>query len=81
MTVPRFASGPDKREHRRYHTAIKRLLTITEMLRHGPVWQAKLVAEFGVTARTIRRDMATIGEVLPVYDEWEDGKKVWRLVR
>jgi predicted DNA-binding transcriptional regulator YafY len=42
---------------------------------------AQLGAEFGVTERTIRRDIEALQEAgFPIYDELVDGKKVWRLV-
>jgi predicted DNA-binding transcriptional regulator YafY len=40
-----------------------------------------LAAEHGVTERTIRRDLEALQEAgFPLYDERQDGKKVWRLV-
>jgi predicted DNA-binding transcriptional regulator YafY len=42
---------------------------------------AKLAAEYGVTERTIRRDVEALQEAgFPLYDDRADGKKVWRLV-
>ena len=42
---------------------------------------AKLASEFGVTERTIRRDVEALQEAgFPLYDDRADGKKVWRLV-
>src|SRR5262245_57716195 len=42
---------------------------------------AKLAAEYGVTERTIRRDVEALQEAgFPLYEDRADGKKVWRLV-
>jgi predicted DNA-binding transcriptional regulator YafY len=42
---------------------------------------ASLAEEHGVTERTIRRDLEALQEAgFPLYDEREDGRKVWRLV-
>jgi proteasome accessory factor B len=42
---------------------------------------AKLADEHGVTERTIRRDIEALQEAgFPLYDDRQDGKKVWRLV-
>jgi predicted DNA-binding transcriptional regulator YafY len=42
---------------------------------------AKLAHEFGVTERTIRRDIEALQEAgFPIYDDRANGKKVWRLV-
>ncbi|HXY39885.1 MAG TPA: transcriptional regulator [Vicinamibacteria bacterium] len=42
---------------------------------------AKLGAAYGVTERTIRRDIEALQEAgFPIYDDRLDGKKVWRLV-
>jgi proteasome accessory factor B len=42
---------------------------------------ARLAAEHGVTERTIRRDVEALQEAgFPLYDDRQDGKKVWRLV-
>jgi proteasome accessory factor B len=42
---------------------------------------AALAAEHGVTERTIRRDIEALQEAgFPLYDDRQDGKKVWRLV-
>jgi predicted DNA-binding transcriptional regulator YafY len=42
---------------------------------------AKLGAAYGVTERTIRRDIEALQEAgFPIYDDRVDGKKVWRLV-
>jgi predicted DNA-binding transcriptional regulator YafY len=41
----------------------------------------KLAAAFGVTERTVRRDIEALQEAgFPLYDDRIDGKKVWRLV-
>ena len=41
----------------------------------------KLAHQFGVTERTIRRDVEALQEAgFPLYDDRADGKKVWRLV-
>ena len=40
-----------------------------------------LAEEHGVTERTIRRDIEALQEAgFPLYDEWRDGRKIWRLV-
>jgi predicted DNA-binding transcriptional regulator YafY len=40
-----------------------------------------LAEEHGVTERTIRRDLEALQEAgFPLYDEREDGRKVWRLI-
>jgi proteasome accessory factor B len=42
---------------------------------------AKLAHEFGVTERTVRRDIEALQEAgFPIYDDRAHGKKVWRLV-
>jgi predicted DNA-binding transcriptional regulator YafY len=42
---------------------------------------AKLAEEHGVTERTIRRDIEALQEAgFPLYDDHQDGRKVWRLV-
>ncbi|HVO13341.1 MAG TPA: WYL domain-containing protein [Vicinamibacteria bacterium] len=42
---------------------------------------AKLGAAYGVTERTIRRDIEALQEAgFPIYDDRVDGKKIWRLV-
>jgi proteasome accessory factor B len=42
---------------------------------------AALAEEHGVTERTIRRDIEALQEAgFPLYDDRQDGKKVWRLV-
>src|SRR5262245_36576117 len=42
---------------------------------------ADLAAEHGVTERTIRRDIEALQEAgFPLYDERNDGRKIWRLV-
>jgi predicted DNA-binding transcriptional regulator YafY len=42
---------------------------------------AKLAEDHGVTERTIRRDIEALQEAgFPLYDDRQDGKKVWRLV-
>ena len=42
---------------------------------------AELATEHGVTERTIRRDIEALQEAgFPLYDERDDGRKVWRLV-
>jgi predicted DNA-binding transcriptional regulator YafY len=42
---------------------------------------AKLGQDYGVTERTIRRDLEALQEAgFPIYDDRVDGKKVWRLV-
>jgi predicted DNA-binding transcriptional regulator YafY len=42
---------------------------------------ARLGQEYGVTERTIRRDIEALQEAgFPIYDDQHDGKKVWRLV-
>ena len=42
---------------------------------------AKLAADYGVTERTIRRDVEALQEAgFPLYDDRAEGKKVWRLV-
>ncbi len=42
---------------------------------------ARLGAAYGVTERTIRRDIEALQEAgFPIYDDRVDGKKVWRLV-
>ena len=42
---------------------------------------AKLAAAYGVTERTIRRDIEALQEAgFPLYDDRANGKKVWRLV-
>src|SRR4030095_5253062 len=42
---------------------------------------AQLAAEYGVTERTIRRDVEALQEAgFPLYDDREDGRKVWKLV-
>ncbi len=42
---------------------------------------AKLAHEFGVTERTVRRDIEALQEAgFPIYDDRVSGKKVWRLV-
>lgn len=42
---------------------------------------AKLGADYGVTERTIRRDLEALQEAgFPIYDERVDGRRVWRLV-
>ena len=45
------------------------------------VSSAKLAAAYGVTERTIRRDIEALQEAgFPIYDDRADGKKVWRVV-
>ena len=40
-----------------------------------------LAEEHGVTERTIRRDLEALQEAgFPLYDDRQDGKKVWRLI-
>jgi predicted DNA-binding transcriptional regulator YafY len=42
---------------------------------------AQLAEEHGVTERTIRRDVEALQEAgFPLYDDREDGRRVWRLV-
>ncbi len=42
---------------------------------------AKLGLAYGVTERTIRRDIEALQEAgFPIYDDRVDGKRVWRLV-
>jgi len=42
---------------------------------------AALAKEYGVTERTIRRDLEALQEAgFPLYDDRQDGKKVWRLI-
>jgi len=42
---------------------------------------AKLAAAYGVTERTIRRDLEALQEAgFPLYDDRADGRKIWRLV-
>jgi len=42
---------------------------------------AALAREYGVTERTIRRDLEALQEAgFPLYDDRQDGKKVWRLI-
>jgi predicted DNA-binding transcriptional regulator YafY len=42
---------------------------------------AEMAAEHGVTERTIRRDLEALQEAgFPLYDDRQDGRKVWRLV-
>jgi predicted DNA-binding transcriptional regulator YafY len=42
---------------------------------------AKLATDYGVTERTIRRDIEALQEAgFPLYDDRVDGKRVWRLV-
>ena len=41
----------------------------------------KLAHDFGVTERTVRRDIEALQEAgFPIYDDRANGKKVWRLV-
>src|SRR5512147_651161 len=41
----------------------------------------KLAEAYGVTERTVRRDIEALQEAgFPLYDDRVDGKKVWRLV-
>ena len=56
-----------------------KILKTVEAARHTTT-QA-LADELGVTERTIRRDIEALQEAgFPLYDEREDGRKVWRLV-
>ena len=56
-----------------------KILKTVEAARHATT-QA-LANEQGVTERTIRRDIEALQEAgFPLYDEREDGRKVWRLV-
>jgi predicted DNA-binding transcriptional regulator YafY len=56
-----------------------KILKTIEAARHATT-QA-LADQLGVTERTIRRDVEALQEAgFPLYDEREDGRKVWRLV-
>ena len=56
-----------------------KILKTVEAARHTTT-QA-LADQLGVTERTIRRDVEALQEAgFPLYDEREDGRKVWRLV-
>ena len=56
-----------------------RILKTIEAGRHTTT--TALAEDLGVTERTIRRDIEALQEAgFPLYDEREDGRKVWRLV-
>ena len=56
-----------------------RILKTIEAGRHTST--GALAKEHEVTDRTIRRDIEALQEAgFPLYDEWRNGRKIWRLV-
>lgn len=84
LTTSRSIMRPsDHRPHRRFHTAVVRIIRLRERLMRGPVLQRTLTADLGVLPRTLRRDLATLVEAgVPLYDELQgDGQKLWGILR
>jgi len=60
--------------------ALKRQWLILRKLDHS-VTEPQLMEMFQITRRTVLRDLNTLEEAgFPLYDEFIEGRKVWRLV-